>query len=178
MALLSQQHTEVKHNMNINYKGYVEITVGKHKHVIHNAGTSVLFRFIAQILSGSSFDTRCTPTYIELAEGLSSATNEDVQLTNTLLYTPLLISKQPELKTYEDGSTLWAVVVTSTLSRDNIHVILDPVNINYHLVLTDGYKYPLAVIDLTDESVADLDSGQDALIQWNICFDNIKESST
>lgn len=163
--------------MTINYNGYVEVTTRKRKKILHNSGTQILFKRITDIFSGLSFDSNILPTYIQLRHGeginlvnsLASRANFS-QIDDGLLFTPIQVSKQSQFRNL-DGTNRWTTVLTCNLMSENIHATLFTSD-KYHLVLMDGYNYPLAVIDLDDGSVGDLVNGYDALIQWNICFDN------
>lgn len=160
----------------MHYSGYVELTSRKKKHVVHNSGTRMLFKLFAQILSGSTIDSKALPAYIQLLNGKADPGLSGDPITTTgLLFNPILVSKQAELKKHivkGVTSSQWTTVLTGTLIPENIINYPLSVNTDYHLVLLDGYRCPLAVIDVHPETIVNLSNGEQCLIQWNICFTN------
>ena len=160
--------------MNAIYSGDVYITTKHHKYHLKNAGTDVLFKLMASVLTGGTISRNSLPTYIQLRKGKADTLTLGVNpiKDNCLLYNPILVSKHMELKTTRT-SAKWTTVITGILVPDNISGKLENnTDEGYHFVIMDNDRYPLAAVDLNKINIAELQNGEETLIQWNLSFSN------
>lgn len=151
------------------YDGYVQLSFGRKKHLIHNEGTSELFRIMSQVLVGESLDLKSLPKYFQVTKGVRP---QDASRVTGALYNSILVAKKFEkkLSPYTE-SEQWTAVFTGTLTQENFKYDIDG-NSTYYLVLINGYDYPLATIALDKDSISELQAREQALIQWNLTFAN------
>ena len=155
------------------YDGYVNVKIKNKKFYIHNNGTNYLFKMFANILTGHSFDNNNVPKYFQVVINNYDLTNESPLTLGQLgLFNNVHISSQIEKKKSPyTGKEQWTAVFTGTLTSENFRDDLQT-DTNYYLTLMNGYGYAIAYIQLNTELITHLKAGNQALIQWNVCFGN------
>lgn len=156
--------------MDLVYTGDVFIKTRNHNYHFKNAGTDGLFKLLVSMLAGSYVSPNALPAYIQLIPGQANVSAlGSTPVTNGCLFNPISITKHVDIRTTK-STAKWTTVISGVLIPDNIQS--DLTESEYHLVLMDGQKYPLAVINLNKVSILDLKRGEETLIQWNLSFSN------
>lgn len=166
-------------NSTISYTGIVDINFERNGKIFksvqnHNNGLDGLFMTLCKAMAGYSIDND-RPLYMDLRKGPFSTSAGESLLTRR-------VSISGSSYSFDESLGKWVCKFFATISYNDLTSSfknISAISEEIRLYMTDGKKIPTDIAFLTlkengstTTDLSNLISGTQALVQWNMCFEN------